>query len=136
MFNPRTLLVALFVVVLSAGMTLAQDTAEPLPNDPAVNPDANACFAGGSMEGTCVTDSEWIAGWIKIRNEAGLIADEDVADGWEGIILGDQGYCYVEVDADDSQDDDANVSGFDVYDGPDGSFQYFTTDVFTLYEEC
>lgn len=66
-------LLTLALFVLGLGLIAAQDT--PLPNDPNVNPDANACFEGGSMEGKC-GDSEylWIGGWYKIRFEYGLIS--------------------------------------------------------------
>ena len=37
------------------------------PNDPAVNDRANACFAGGDMEGKCDTEWEWMCGWHIIR---------------------------------------------------------------------
>lgn len=40
------------------------------PNDPAVNERANACYEGGSMEGKCDTDWEWVCGWHLIRAEA------------------------------------------------------------------
>jgi hypothetical protein len=67
------LLIALVLFAISVGMVGAQD--EPLANDPNVNPDANACFAGGSMEGKCA-DSEylWTGAWYKIRFDFGLIS--------------------------------------------------------------
>lgn len=58
---------------------MAQNT-NPLPNDPNVNPDANACFTGGSMEGKCGdsrwgdADYMWTAGWYKVRYDYGLIS--------------------------------------------------------------
>ena len=72
------------------GVSTAQDGA-PLPNDPAVNEDANACYEGGSMEGKCGLDADgdgtleqheldwaWACGWYTIRVEAGIIAASGV----------------------------------------------------------
>ena len=79
-------LMMLAVLLLGVwGMSAAQDGA-PLPNDPAVNEDANACYEGGSMEGKCGLDADgdgtleqheldwaWACGWYAIRIEAGMI---------------------------------------------------------------
>lgn len=51
-----------------------------LQNDPTINPDANACFEGGSKAGICETDIEWIAGWFLIRLETEVYTYEDVPD--------------------------------------------------------
>lgn len=48
------------------------------PNDPAVNQRANACYEGGTWEGRCDTDLEWIAGWYLIRFEAGIFSRADI----------------------------------------------------------
>ena len=42
-------------------------------NDPAINPRANACYDGGTMEGKCDTEWEYNAGWYLIRFEYGII---------------------------------------------------------------
>lgn len=75
------LLMMIGILSLSVVSTLAQED-----NDPNTNPDANACLAGGSMEGKCnndadgdgvVTDEEidwqWTCGWYLIRFEHGLL---------------------------------------------------------------
>lgn len=70
------------VLVVFVGALLAQDD-EGNVNDPGFNPRANACFAGGSLEGKChTTDADfdgdiddldiafmWWCGWFKIRVE-------------------------------------------------------------------
>jgi hypothetical protein len=54
----------------------AQDA--PLnPLDPKTNPDANACFEGGTLEGKCDSQILWEAGWYLIRFEKELISRED-----------------------------------------------------------
>lgn len=77
---------AMFFLVLflmGVGMVSAQ---EP-PNDPRVNPDANACFPGGTWAGTCNNfdadrngriderDAEYMyrCGWYTIRVQFGLV---------------------------------------------------------------
>lgn len=47
----------------------------PWVNDPAVNPDANACYEGGSRAGKCYSDSDWACGWYYIRWEGSLTTD-------------------------------------------------------------
>lgn len=56
------------------------------PNNPAVNDRANACFAGGSMQGQCDDELKWTAGWHLIRFEKGLLKREDVPD-WANWVL-------------------------------------------------
>lgn len=76
----------LFILVSVSMVAVAQDDSG-FVNDPAVNEDANACLAGGSMEGKCNSDAngdgvvtpeeiewQWTCGWHLIRLEAGIIA--------------------------------------------------------------
>lgn len=80
----RLLILAAALAVL-CGAAFAQDSG-PVPNDPTVNEDANACYAGGSMEGKCHLDANgdgvvddfeseilWACGWYVIRVEHGMI---------------------------------------------------------------
>jgi hypothetical protein len=71
----------LALLLLGISVIAAQDETETLPNDPRVNPDANACSEGGSMEGKC-GDSEylWAGGWYKIRFDYGLIGRDIFPD--------------------------------------------------------
>jgi hypothetical protein len=70
-------LVLFCVMMLSISVAAAQ-TDNGQPNDPAVNPDANACYTGGSLAGKCdwPTEAEdewaWDCGWYIIRAEAGI----------------------------------------------------------------
>jgi len=84
-----------FLVILVAAFALSVvgvlGQEAPFDNDPATNPDANACYEGGSMEDKCnddmngdgvVTQNEidwaWNCGWYLIRyenNMGGLPAD-------------------------------------------------------------
>lgn len=91
-------IVPLFMLlIIFIGVITAQD--ETLPNDPFVNPDANACFAGGSWEGKCGDDLEmWQAGWYLIRWEKGIIAEDDIPDQYKWILP--------PVDDDDDSDDE------------------------------
>jgi hypothetical protein len=87
---PVFVLLAVFVTI-----TLAQDNA--LPNDPFVNPDANACFAGGSWEGKCGDDLEmWRAGWYLIRWEKRIISTDQIPDQYKWVLP--------PVDNDDDED--------------------------------
>lgn len=90
-------LLGFMMVVVSvwfAGGSFAQDD-QGNPNDPALNERANACFAGGSLEGKChTTDADangviddldvafmWWCGWYIIRAEQGLLRAEDTPEG-------------------------------------------------------
>jgi hypothetical protein len=78
----KVLIFFMLVFSLSAFISSAQED-----NDPATNPDANACNVGGSMEGKCNSDSNgdgvvsqeevdwaWNCGWYLIRYEHQMIA--------------------------------------------------------------
>jgi len=83
----RWLFVLTLILMISSLIILAQED-----NDPATNPDANACYAGGSLAGTCSTtdvnkngviddgDIEWMwtCGWYLIRAEQGMISADDL----------------------------------------------------------
>lgn len=62
-------IIIVFVVILFSSLQIsAQDTDDQgNTNDPAINDRANACFEGGSMEGKCDTEWEWVCGWHLIR---------------------------------------------------------------------
>jgi len=80
------LVVVIFVLLLSLMVALAATHSET-PNDPRVNPDANACYTGGSWAGKCKLDDElWIAGWYEIRLEYGLISGNQVPDQYKWIL--------------------------------------------------
>ena len=65
----------------------AFDPATPEENDPRTNPDANACFVGGSMVGKCGdSDLFWNAGWYLIRFERGLITRDQVPDQYKWVL--------------------------------------------------
>ncbi len=46
----------------------------------------NACDVGGTLEGQCETEWEWIAGWYLIRYEEGVFTMADIP-GWVNAIL-------------------------------------------------
>lgn len=101
----------LFVVVLGlmllCGAAVAQ-TDNGQPNDPFVNEQANACYAGGSLEGKCAPDGNgngivddyeadwaWNCGWHLIRLEAGIIHESDMPLSCAGV--GHPLPCYAPV---------------------------------------
>lgn len=80
----RFVLLGLLLLLVSAAV-MAQGGQVDGPNDPKVNERANACYAGGSMEGKCAPDSDgdgivedfeyewaWECGWYLIRAQAGF----------------------------------------------------------------
>jgi hypothetical protein len=89
MAQRAVLLMFVLVGVVIIGSAFA--AADTLPNDPKVNPNANACFAGGTLEGRCngvdsnsdgvISDDEvafaWRGGWYLIRFQAGMISRTD-----------------------------------------------------------
>ena len=80
------LLVASLALLISLAAALAAADSET-PNDPRVNPNANACYTGGSMEGKCKLDGElWIAGWYAIRLQYGLIGRDQIPDPYKWLL--------------------------------------------------
>ena len=81
------LAVASLVLLVTLVVTMAATPPQETPNDPRVNPDANACYAGGSWAGKCKLDDElWIAGWYEIRLERRLISGDQVPDQYKWIL--------------------------------------------------
>lgn len=92
------------LLVLVCGAAMAQ---EPSPNDPEASEDANACFAGGTMDGKCALDADgdgvledfeedwaWTCGWYLIRLETGLIKSEAMPESCFSLV--ESGYrCYI-----------------------------------------
>jgi hypothetical protein len=64
----------------------AQESPDPL--NPRSNPAANACYAGGSMEGRCDSDYLWVAGWYLIRLEHSLLRWDDLPQGYRWVKAG------------------------------------------------
>jgi hypothetical protein len=73
-------LLPIFVLCLLAVGVLAQEGVddEGNPNNPNENDRANACYSGGTMEGKCDTEWEWVCGWYMIRFDAGLFTREEI----------------------------------------------------------
>jgi hypothetical protein len=74
-------LVAFLLIVISSVGLLAQESGiddEGNANNPSTNSRANACYTGGSMAETCVTQADWECGWALIRFEYGLFPRETV----------------------------------------------------------
>lgn len=84
----RVILLVIAVLALFVSMMVALAVPHETPNDPRVNPDANACYSGGSMAGKCKLDDQlWIAGWYEIRLEYGLISFNQVPDAYKWLRL-------------------------------------------------
>ena len=84
----RTIALSLVTVALLVTLvaTFAASGSET-PNDPRVNPNANACYTGGSMAGKCKLDDElWNAGWYAIRLEYGLISRNQIPDQYKWLL--------------------------------------------------
>lgn len=95
------------LLALLCGAALAQG-ADPVPNNPTLSEDANACYAGGSMAGKCDLDADgdgvtdafeaellWTCGWYVIRVEYGMIPQRDIP-AWCG--MGPSVNCYNNID--------------------------------------
>lgn len=90
-------LISVFVVVV--GALMAQDDRGNV-NDPGFNERANACFAGGSLEGKChTTDADfdgdiddldieymWWCGWYLIRVESKQIPPSAAPEGCQPLL--------------------------------------------------
>jgi hypothetical protein len=64
------------VSLFGAQMVFAGDE-HGLANDPMLDPHANACLEGGTLEGQCDSELLWNAGWYLIRYEHALIEQAD-----------------------------------------------------------
>jgi hypothetical protein len=95
----KRLLILAAALVAVWGTAAAQADDDRLPNDPHVNEDANACFAGGSLEGECAPDGDgngvvddyehdwaWNCGWHLIRLQAKMIVENDMPVWCMGLI--------------------------------------------------
>jgi hypothetical protein len=80
------LLLALAALAISMMAVYAFEPTTLAENDPRINPDANACFVGGSMVGKCDSDLLWNAGWYLLRFEQGLITEGQVPDQYKWIL--------------------------------------------------
>lgn len=75
-------LLALVLIATTVIISTAQEgTDEAHDLDAAqLDADANACAEGGSMEGRCETEWDWIYGWYFIRYEAGIFTREELPE--------------------------------------------------------
>lgn len=72
----------LLISLLAAPAALADDSGEAVPLDP----EANACFDGGTLAGKCDTEDMWVAGWLLVRVEYGVLDPHDVPDEYAWIL--------------------------------------------------
>lgn len=99
----KSFTIVFLIALLSIVTVVAQDGA----NDPSTNPDANACYEGGSLEGKCnsdlngdgvVSDAEidwsWNCGWYAIRVENGILPTSSVPN-WCGSMFEPNVFCFV-----------------------------------------
>ena len=85
------IIVATIALLVSLMVALAANNSET-PNDPDVNPNANACYTGGSMAAKCKLDEQlWIAGWYEIRLERGIISRDQVPDPYKWLLIAHKG---------------------------------------------
>ncbi|MBK8138057.1 MAG: hypothetical protein IPK52_19970 [Chloroflexi bacterium] len=103
----RRLMILAVLLLIVGGAAFAQDEGDPAPNDPAASQDANACYAGGTMEGKCALDADgdgiledfeedwaWECGWYLIRIEAGLIGQDALPEGCSSLLAQPNTNCY------------------------------------------
>ncbi len=72
----------LLMSLLAAQAALADDDGEVVPLDP----EANACFDGGTLAGKCDTVDMWVAGWLLVRVEHGVMDPHDVPTEYAWIL--------------------------------------------------
>ena len=127
----RKALITIVIVILGAMAVSAQ---QETPNDPTTNEDANACYAGGSLEGKCHGDINhngipdevyevnwaWYCGWYIIRHDYGLISESQIPETCGGLlpkveVSGPVVNCAVDLSEFEGE-------GFDIwFSGPDGT---------------
>lgn len=79
------ILVALVALLAVFATVIAAD--DSLPNNPHVNPDANACLTGGALEGKCDDDPEmWIGGWYLIRYQYHIVTKDQVPPAYHWML--------------------------------------------------
>lgn len=72
----------LLISLLTAQAALADDSDTAVPLDP----EANACFDGGTLAGKCDTEDMWVAGWLLVRVEHGVLDPHDLPDEYAWIL--------------------------------------------------
>ena len=82
--NLKRLSLFVLLMVFASALTSAEETPNPL--DPRTNPDANACYSGGSMDGRCENQNHWNAGWYLIRWEHDLMQAEDIPAQYQWVL--------------------------------------------------
>jgi hypothetical protein len=90
------LVILVFVSLLGAQAVFAGDVSAE-GDHPALDPNANACMAGGSLEGKCDSEAMWNAGWYLVRFERGEIDHDEFPDDYAWVLPGHDG--------DDTHDD-------------------------------
>lgn len=94
----------LLMSLLAAPAALADDSGEAVPLDP----EANACFDGGTLAGKCDTEDMWVAGWLLARVEYGVLDPHDVPDEYAWILR--SLVSSIDWQAADQYDDDGHDS--------------------------
>jgi len=84
----RTIILSIVATVLLMSLVAVMAAVHSeTPNDPRVNPDANACYTGGAMAGKCGLDDQlWIAGWYFIRLQYGTISRDQFPDAYKWLL--------------------------------------------------
>ena len=102
----KKLVIIFLVVIMIVAIGLVQAD-NSLDNDPNTNPDANACYEGGTLEGKCTTLLEWEAGWYLIRYEYRMIDTVPEFVIWvlpdnyiEDVIIAPAPTCYARPEGD------------------------------------
>jgi hypothetical protein len=77
--------ILVFVSLLGAQAVFAGDES-PDGNHPILDPNANACMAGGTLEGKCDSEAMWNAGWYLVRFEQGEIDHDEFPDDYDWVL--------------------------------------------------
>lgn len=96
--NILKIVLVVAVLALGAMLLVAQDDA------PTLDPDANACFDGGSMAGKCDTTWEWECGWYLIRYDNGLFSKAEMPERCLSLVPADVTPSPVEPEATEEPD--------------------------------
>jgi hypothetical protein len=80
----------LLMIVLASLLVVPAALAETESADPGgeheLDPDANACYEGGTLAGQCHSDADWSAGWFLVRYEHGEMDRERIPGEYHGYL--------------------------------------------------
>jgi hypothetical protein len=106
----RKIMILLLIFIVTSVIAIAEEHGSS--NDPGTNPDANACYEGGTWEGQCDSEVAWQCGWYLIRYDSGMSGLPD----WCEWAIAESGiWCQVDLNPNFINWNWDAIGGYDVW---------------------